>query len=115
MNKKVIRLTESDLTRIVERVITEQSEERKFIRGIQQFLNQKIRANLTVDGKAGPNSATEAAISKYQSMIGVYPSDGVWGDQTWNKMPEKDKKLLNNLIAEEGGFLDKFLHWIGVI
>jgi hypothetical protein len=29
-------------------------------------------------------------------------------------MPEKDKNLLKNLIAKEGGLLDRFLNWIGL-
>jgi hypothetical protein len=113
MAKKVIRLTESDLTRIVSKVIKEQTEERNFIKGIQKFLNTK-GAKLAVDGKTGRNSQTEKAIMDYQSKIGVYPTDGVWGPDTWDKMPSKDKELLKKLIAQEGGPIDMFLNWIGL-
>lgn len=112
MAKKIVRLTENDLVRIVRNVINEQSEEAKFIRGVQNFLNQKINAGLVVDGKTGPNSKTAQAIKKYQSMIGLYPADGVWGFNTWEQMPEKDQKLLKSLIAQEGGIIDRFLNWI---
>lgn len=110
---KIIKLTESDLRRIVKKVINEQTEERNFIKGIQQFLNTK-GAKLVVDGKTGSNSKTEQAIMDYQSKIGVYPTDGVWGPDTWDKMPEKDKVLLKKLIAQEGGLFDRFLNFIGL-
>jgi hypothetical protein len=114
MAKKVIRLTENDLTNLVKRVISEQSEERNMTRAIQKFLNQTMRAGLEPDGKTGRNSATEAAISKYQSKIGVYPADGTWGENTWKKMPKQDIKLLKDLMAKEGGPVDRFLNWLGV-
>jgi peptidoglycan hydrolase-like protein with peptidoglycan-binding domain len=114
MAKKIIRLTESELAKVIGKVITEQSEERNMTRAIQKFLNQKMKAGLEPDGKTGRNSATEAAISKYQSKIGVYPADGVWGENTWNKMPEQDRKLLKDLTAKEGGLVDTFLNWLGV-
>jgi hypothetical protein len=112
MGKRVIRLNESDLKNIVKKVISEQTQDRNFVKGIQNFLNLKLRANLAVDGKTGTNSETERAISKYQSSIGVYPSDGVWGKDTWDHMPERDKKMLKDLIAKEGGLIDRFLNWI---
>ena len=111
--KKVIRLTESDLTNIVKKVISEQTEEKGFIRAVQNFLNKRIKANLMVDGKTGPNSKTEAAIMKYQSMIGATP-DGDWKQETWSKMSESDKKVLKQLVAKEGGLIDQFLNWIGI-
>jgi len=114
MGKKIIRLTEDDLAKVIKKVITEQSEERNLTRAVQKFLNQKMRAGLEPDGKTGPNSATEAAISKYQSKIGVYPADGRWGENTWAKMPEQDRKLLKDLVAKEGGPVDRFLNWLGV-
>jgi hypothetical protein len=113
MRNKIIKLTESDLTNIVKRVINEQTEERNFIKGIQQFLNTK-GAKLSVDGKTGPNSNTEKAITNYQSRIGVYPADGVWGPDTWEKMPEKDRVILKKMIAQEGGLIDKFLNLVGL-
>ena len=113
MTKKVIRLTESDLTRIVNKVIQEQTEERNFVKGIQTFLNS-TGAKLTVDGKTGPNSQTEKAIMAYQNKIGVSPTDGVWGPNTWDKMPEKDRVLLKKLIAQQGGLIDVFLNKIGL-
>ena len=119
--KKIIRITESDLTNIVKKVITEQTEEINFIKGIQRFLNmKKITGNdkkpLLVDGITDNNltSQTAQAISNYQSMIGLYPVDGVWGENTWNKMPAQDKTLLKDLIAKEGGLIDRFLNWIGL-
>ena len=113
MEKKVVRLTEGDLMNIVKRVISEQTEERNFIKGIQNFLNTKC-AKLVVDGKTGRNSKTEKAISDYQGKIGLYPADGVWGQATWDKMPEQDKALLKKLIAKEGGIIDEFLNWLGL-
>ena len=41
MVKKLIRLTENDLTNIVKRVISEQNVEREFVRAIQRFLISK--------------------------------------------------------------------------
>ena len=114
MGKKVIRLTESELAQVIGKVITEQSEERNMTRAVQKFLNKTMRAGLDEDGKTGRGSATEAAISKYQSKIGVYPSDGTWGQNTWDKMPERDRKLLKDLIAKEGGPIDRVLNWFGV-
>jgi len=79
MAKKIIKLTESDLNRIVGKVIKEQSEERKHTIAVQKFLNDKrvMNAKLIPDGKTGPNSETEKAIMKLQGMLGVYPTDGV--------------------------------------
>ena len=111
--KKVIRLTESDLTNIVKKVISEQTDERNFIKGVQKFLNTK-GAKLIIDGKTGPNSQTEKAIMNYQSKIGVDDVDGVWGPNTWEKMSPKDKQLLKDFIAKEGGVIDRFLNWIGL-
>ena len=118
--KKIVRLTETDLERIVKRVINEQNETRSFIRAIQRFLiDKKITGDnkkpLTVDGRTDNNltSQTAQAISKYQSMIGVYPADGVWEINTWEKMPKEDQKKLKKLMAEEGDIFDKFLHWMG--
>jgi hypothetical protein len=51
---------------------------------------------------------------KYQSEIGVYPTDGVWGNMTYEKMPPQDKKTLRNFVAEEGDLFDKFIHWMGL-
>lgn len=111
--KKIIKITESDLNKIVKKVIQEQSEERKFIRAVQKFLNSKYPSlKLVVDGKTGLNSATEKAIMKYQSEIGVYPTDGVWGPMTYEKMPLKDKKTIEKFIAEEGDVIDRFINWI---
>ncbi len=88
---KVIRLTEADLTKIVKLVIQEQSEERKHTIAVQKFLNDKrvMNAKLIPDGKTGPNSETEKAIMKLQGMLGVYPTDGVWGPDTENALESK--------------------------
>ena len=83
------------------RVLIEQSDENKELKYIQEFLNQKIKANITVDGKTGPK--TNEAISNYQSSIGVYPADGVWGYETQKKMPPQDKKMLED-IKSKGSF-----------
>ena len=88
---KVIRLTETDLTKIVKLVIKEQGEERKLTMAVQKFLNDKnvMNAGLEVDGLTGPNSQTEKAIMKLQSMLGVYPTDGKWGKATEDALEKK--------------------------
>jgi hypothetical protein len=109
---KIIKLTESDLTRVVKRVINEQLLDREFTQKIQAFLNKKMNAGLELDGKTGRNSKTAGAISKYQSSIGVSPDDGVWGPNTYSKMPEKDKIMLKNIVVNQGGVWVNFLDWV---
>ncbi len=113
MGKKIVRITENELVKIVKKTIKEQEYriETQFKVALQNFLNQKIKANLKVDGLLG--GKTKEAIAKYQNLIGA-DSDGIWGQGTWDKMPENDKKLLKKLVANEGGLIDKFLYWIGV-
>ena len=112
-SRRVVKLTESELVGLVKRVIKEQTDERDLIRGVQRFLNEKFKLNLEVDGKTGPNSDTEKAIMKYQQSINCYPSDGVWGPNTWEKMSVPDRKRLKKLVAEEGGILDQLMNKLG--
>jgi peptidoglycan hydrolase-like protein with peptidoglycan-binding domain len=120
MAKKIIRLTENDLTNLVKRVISEQNVDRQYVKAIQRFLNsKKITGDkgipLFVDGATDNNltSQTAQALSKYQRAIGCRSTDGIWGEETWSKMPSNDQKQLKQLVADEGGLMDKFLNWIG--
>lgn len=112
MSQKIIKLTESDLTKIVKSVISEQLIEREITQQIQAFLNKKMNAGLELDGKTGRNSKTAGAIARYQMSIGENPADGVWGSNTYNKMPEKDKIMLKNIVVNEGGVWNNFLKWV---
>ena len=117
MGKFIISEEERSEIRSKYGLINEQSEEVKFKKAIQCFLNKKgFKDNsnqpLKVDGLLAGKTAE--ALSKYQSKIGVYPSDGTWGQNTWDKMPERDRKLLKDLVAKEGGPIDRVLNWFGI-
>lgn len=84
--------------------LNEDSEETKGTIQVQKFLNaKKITGKdgkpLVVDGKTGTNSNTAEAISKYQISIGVSPADGVWGYDTMQKMPTKDRELYDSFSS----------------
>ena len=66
-----------------------------------------MKSNLQVDGKTGPNSQTSKAISDYQTKIGLIPADGVWSKETWNKMPDDDKKRLKAIMYDQESLLGK--------
>ena len=74
MGKKIIKLTESDLTRIVKRVIAEQ-EDGNYKKGIQCFLNKRgikddSGQSLKIDGSIGnyPNSKTAQTSSTHNNI-----------------------------------------------
>jgi hypothetical protein len=87
--------------------IVEQTEDTDFIKAVQTFLNEKMKAGLTVDGRTGTNSKTWNAISDYQTKIGVIPADGTWGDETWAKMPPEDSKRLKQIMYDQESILGK--------
>jgi hypothetical protein len=107
--KKYI-FTESQIKKIIDSQMTgtqinEQNYERNKIKAVQEFLNLRLKTipkfkQLTIDGRTGRNSATEEAIMMYQGMIGVYPTDGVWGPDTENKMPPKEKQYLDKMVSK---------------
>lgn len=102
------------------KTILEQTEDANFNKAVQSFLNTKgvkddAGKELAVDGSIGnyPASKSAQAIYRYQQMIGVTP-DGVWGKNTYDGMPEKDKELFKSKVSENGDLYDKFLHWVGL-
>ena len=97
-----------------------------FVRGIQIFLNEKLKINLKVDGQTdiNGNSETAKAIMRYQEMLNKLTFktdeyrtpltiDGKFGYETRKFMPLKDKQRLDDLVAEEGGVIDQFINWLG--
>lgn len=88
--------------------LKEQQEEQKQTKAVQNFLNTRLKANLKVDGIVGP--ATKQAIEKYQQIIGVFPTDGVWGQDTYDKMPKNDKKIYDDYLSAGGDIIDKVLN-----
>ena len=85
-----------------QRILNEQPHRDAVIK-IQKFLNaKKITGDngkpLEEDGLTciDLSCQTAQAISEYQSSIGVWPAEGVWGPDTMEKMPEEDKELLDS-------------------
>lgn len=117
--KKVIKLTESDLKTIVERVISEQYDERQYIVAIQKFLNSKKiygdkNRPLVLDGRTDNNmmSQTAQAIAKFQKTLPNVEVDGIWGQETNNAMTQQDKKMLEKFLGEDLDVITRFTNWL---
>jgi peptidoglycan hydrolase-like protein with peptidoglycan-binding domain len=106
-NKKVIKLTENDLYRIVKRVINEQASDLNRKKSIQCFLSKKGLYKGEIDGLMGEK--TEMAVEQYQVNAKVYPSDGVWGPETEKKMNDADKKIFKACQDQYGDMMDKIV------
>jgi peptidoglycan hydrolase-like protein with peptidoglycan-binding domain len=105
--KKVIKLSENDLYRIVKRVINEQASDSNRKKSIQCFLSKKGLYKGEIDGLMGEK--TEMAVEKYQVNAKVYPSDGVWGPETEKKMNDADKKIFKSCQDQYGDMMDKIV------
>lgn len=57
------------------------------VKNIQDQLNYRIAAGLTVDGRFGPG--TEAAVKEFQASVGL-PADGIVGPNTWVALTSDD-------------------------
>lgn len=112
MSKKIVRLTEADLTRLVKRVIKEQNElSGQEVSEIQTALNdyfkmKKVGVNgklyqIPVDSRWG--KGTIDALKKFQSMEKINP-DGIPGPDTY--------KALHNLGLNQD-IIDKAIAFIG--
>ena len=116
--KKIIRLTESDLTRIVKRVIEEQRqmESPEVMKAKQHYLQKhgytKGIPDFKVDGVYG--ESTKKAIQNFQNKLGVYPQDGIWGEETFKKMNKQQLGLYKQYVSDFGGIIDKVLHFFGI-
>ena len=97
-------------------LVNEQNDSPELKKGVQCFLNKKgfkddSNQVLKVDGHW--DSKTAEALSKYQSKIGV-TADGVWGSETQNKMNDRDVQIFKQCVSDEGTFIDKGLHMLGL-
>ena len=97
-------------------LVTEQNESPELKKGIQCFLNKKgykdnSNQPLKVDGAL--DDKTAEALTKYQSKIRV-TADGVWGPETQNKMPDSDVQIFKQCVSDNGSFIDKGIHFLGL-
>lgn len=88
-------LSESQVKKMVDAVIKEQTDMRSLVSTVQCFLNQVANAKLVIDGKTGPNSQTEKALKLFQQKKGVTP-DGVWGYNTQQTLTPMENNVWIN-------------------
>jgi peptidoglycan hydrolase-like protein with peptidoglycan-binding domain len=111
MAKKIIRLTESDLTNIVKRVIKEQNQmSGQDVFELQTALNdyfkmKKVMVNgkpykIPVDSLWGPG--TIDALKKFQRMEKI-ADDGIAGPSTYDALHK---------LGLDQDILDKVIHWL---
>jgi peptidoglycan hydrolase-like protein with peptidoglycan-binding domain len=104
MAKKIIRLTEKDLTNIVKRVIKEQNQmSGEEVFELQNAINdyfelKKNSKRIPTDGKWGP--ATIEALKMFQKAEGINP-DGIAGPETYNKLHSLglDQDAIDSIIS----------------
>lgn len=87
--------TESQVKKVVDHVLNEQSDMRSTVMTVQCFLNHPkvMNAKLIVDGKTGPNSETDKALKSFQMKKKVWPVDGVWGHQTQSTLTPFEQQV----------------------
>jgi peptidoglycan hydrolase-like protein with peptidoglycan-binding domain len=104
MAKKIIRLTEKDLTNIVKRVIKEQNQmSGEEVFELQHALNDyfKLKNNpkrIVVDAKWGPS--TIEALKMFQKAEGINP-DGIAGRDTYDKLHSSglDQDAIDSILS----------------
>jgi peptidoglycan hydrolase-like protein with peptidoglycan-binding domain len=110
MGKKIIRLTESDLTQIVKRVIREQNQmSGEEVFDLQSALNDYFKLKnlkdksgkpyiIGTDGKWGPS--TIDALKLFQTTEKL-PIDGVAGPDVYNRLHQLglDQGVIDSLIS----------------
>ena len=107
MVKKIIRLTEADITRLVKRVIKEQNQmSGQEVFELQTALNdyfelKKINKKIPTDSKWGPS--TIDALKMFQKAEKI-TDDGIAGPATY--------KALHKLGLDQDVF-DKLISWFG--
>jgi murein L,D-transpeptidase YcbB/YkuD len=105
--KKVYILSEEQIKRTVNTVITEQSAIINLKKSVQCFLNKKLKLNLVVDGKHGEQ--TKKAIELFQKSKKLRP-DGVWGQKTTDSLDKEEYKLFQDCLSKHGDVFDKLVH-----
>jgi hypothetical protein len=94
---KKYMFTETQIKRVVDDVISEQTDIQTTVAAVQCFLNQVINAKLIIDGKTGPNSRTEQALKNFQmkknKMGNNIDVDGVWGYKTQQALTPEEAKI----------------------
>lgn len=101
--KKYI-LTESQIKKVVDTVLQEQTDTQSLNASVQCFLNQVLQANLVIDGKAGPGSLTEKSLMLFQqrkvkkgAKIDV---DGTWGFSTQSTLTPEENKIWKKCVRK---------------
>jgi len=112
--KKIVRLTESDLTRIVKRVLNENiTKNPKFKKIIFDTLNKLVKGGLYLeDSDDGDfilfkNNKNDYIVFRYDFQMGVlrYTDDildapfSMFGDETWDRIPNLYENL-KEIVSE---------------
>jgi len=118
---KRLNITENERERIISlhnNNLNEQYNGYPFHRAVQKFLNDKYKANLTVDGqlyKTGSDfTKSQEYIERYQNDLNKFirikiDVDGRFGDDTKMNMPDSDWKKLTDFYNQEKTWLDPSL------
>ena len=102
-------LTESQVKKVVDNIIQEQSDMRILNATIQCFLNHgkingtyKLGPALGIDGKAGPGSMTEKYLRKFQQakIAQGYDivADGQWGYRTQETLSDVELSIWKSCV-----------------
>jgi hypothetical protein len=111
--KKYI-FTESQIKKVIDQTITEQTIEIDAKKAVQCFLNKVMKPspNLAVDGSHG--TATRNTIAKFQYSRRNVLNDGIWGPSTWDSLDDKEKAIFRDCVSETGDLGDKIFHFFGI-
>jgi len=102
-------LSESQVKKVVDNLIQEQSDMRILNATLQCFLNHKdinikykLGAKLGIDGKAGPGSMTEDHLRKFQQakIAQGYKieADGQWGYRTQETLADNELYIWKSCV-----------------
>lgn len=111
--KKYI-FTESQIKKVIDQTITEQTAELESKKAIQCFLNKVLRPSpkLNVDGLHGKR--TSDAIAEFQGTKDFLNPDGVWGYETSKSMTPQEKEIFRKCVSDTGDLGDKIFHFLGM-
>lgn len=101
--KKII-LSENQVKKVIDTLMSEQYYDRTMVKSVQCFLNTIIKANLVIDGLAGSNSLTEKVLKQFQTMKkqkGIdIDVDGVWGYRTQSALTPEEQRIWKQCLSK---------------